>query len=156
MDSEVFERLVVMTRAVAVNRPENLVKFTKELTENFTSAATDGPLSFPLQLISTFWRFYRTQPSNSSLVTVVHSGMHYAEMIIFALVEILHAFIVTDTSYVPLIELYVQLLLCQVSVPIISQLSSFVHCLNYVALEIPSYRMTNYDSFSGYKSQLRM
>ena len=104
-----------MTRAVAVNRPENLVKFTKELTVNFASASTDGPLSFPLQLISTFWRFYRTQPSNSSLVMVVHSGMHYAEMVIFALVEILHAFIVTDTSFVPLIELYVPLLLSQVS-----------------------------------------
>ena len=62
-----------------------------------------------------FWQFYQTQPTNSSLVSGAHSAMHYAEMIIFALVEILHAFIVTDSSYVSMItKLYVQLLLCQV------------------------------------------
>ncbi len=113
IDPEVYERLVVMTRAVAVARPENLVKFTNELTESLDAAG----VPFPNKIISTFWKFYQTQPSNSSLVTGAHSGMHYTEMIIFALVEILHAFIVTDSSYVPMItELYVQLLLCQVSV----------------------------------------
>lgn len=42
IDSEVFERLVVMTRAVAVSRPENLVKFTNELTEDLIKAETSG------------------------------------------------------------------------------------------------------------------
>ena len=47
MDPEIFERLVVMTRAVAVNRPENLVRFTNELTEKWlpdtnTDANTDA------------------------------------------------------------------------------------------------------------------
>ena len=76
-------------------------------------------LPFPMQIISTFWKFYQTQPGNSSLVAVSHAGMQYTEMIIFALVEILHAFIATDSSYVPMItELYIDLLLCQVSVAV--------------------------------------
>ena len=41
--------------------------------------------------------------------------MQHTEMTVFALVEILHAFIVTDNSYVPAVtELYVQMLLCPV------------------------------------------
>ena len=121
IDPEVFERVVVMTRAVAVTRPENLVKFVNELTENLDSAG----VPFPVKIVSTFWRFYQTQPSNSSLVTAAHSGIHYTEMIIFALVEILHAFIVTDSSYVSMItELYVQLLLCLVSASLVNELSS--------------------------------
>ena len=102
-----------MTRAVAVNRPENLVKFTNELTESLDPEG--GSVPFLTQIISTFWRFYQKQPGNSPLATVSNAGMQYIEMIIFALVEILHAFIITESSYVPMVtELYVQLLLCEV------------------------------------------
>lgn len=43
-DPEMFERLVVMTRAVALNRPENLVRFTNELTEKFINGASLGKM----------------------------------------------------------------------------------------------------------------
>lgn len=113
IDPEMFERLVVMTRAVAVNRPENLLKFTKELSESLDPTT----VSLPMKLISTFWRFYQASLGNTSLESIAHSAMHHTEIIIFALVEIFHAFILVDSSYVAMVtEIYVQLLLCQVCI----------------------------------------
>ncbi|KAK7478490.1 hypothetical protein BaRGS_00030249, partial [Batillaria attramentaria] len=135
MAVESFQRLVVTARSVAVTRPTNLIKFaeagrkdevlevTDLETEKEDKAGEQKPSHlfdldlveqghFTSQLMSTFWKLHAARPSNPMLAPVCLPGLAHVDATVRALVEIIHAFSLSDPQCVSMAtKHYVQLLL---------------------------------------------
>ncbi|KAL4218587.1 perineurial glial growth [Mactra antiquata] len=133
MDVEAFQRLLVTARSVAVSRPHNLVKFAAGSTDNSEDKevleVTDlekvddmsvniGELEpqegchFVSQLMNSFWRLLASRPCNPMLAPVCLPGLSHVDATVGALVEIIHAFTVSDLDNIQLAsKLYAKLLL---------------------------------------------
>ncbi|XP_060554667.1 E3 ubiquitin-protein ligase UBR4-like, partial [Ruditapes philippinarum] len=134
MDVEAFQRLLVTARSVAVARPQNLVKFANrpagsdedkevlEVTdlEKEDAVVTVGELEpqegchFVTQLMNSFWKLLSSRPPNPMLAPVCLPGLAHVDATVLALVEVIHAFTLSDLDNLPLAtKLYSKLLLHQ-------------------------------------------
>lgn len=122
LDAESYYRLVMIVRGIAVSRPQNLVKFTDSHT-SIQDVILDDPLDVQtpksnknqhllLQLMDVLWVLHSLNPENSNLAPVVVPGLKHTEQVVYALVEIVHAFNSCDTYSNITIAVYLQLLLC--------------------------------------------
>ncbi|XP_052222057.1 E3 ubiquitin-protein ligase UBR4-like isoform X2 [Dreissena polymorpha] len=139
MDVEAFQRLLVTSRSVAVSRPTNLVKFAEQATHRNRDTqkqdekevlevvdlerpeptpAIVGHLEgserchFVSQMMQAFWRLLAARPANPMLAPVCLPGLAHVEATVCAIVEIIHAFTVSDLDHVTLAsKLYARLLL---------------------------------------------
>jgi hypothetical protein len=122
MDVEIFQRLVLTARMVAVTHPQNLVKFA-EASSLVTSDSSDTTTSdkskseerrkFMMHLINWFWQLLAGCPANSSVGTLGRNGLN-VEATVQALVEIFHAFTAFEVETVPFAaQLYSQFLMAE-------------------------------------------
>lgn len=140
IDAENYYRLVMIVRCIAVSRPQNLVKFADSQT-SIQDVVLDDPLGniidlvllniiiklillgvkikasknqhLLLQLMDVLWILHSQNPENSSLAPVVMPGLKHTELVVHALVEIVHAFNSCDAYSNITIAVYLQLLLCE-------------------------------------------
>ncbi|KAG8222860.1 hypothetical protein J437_LFUL003505 [Ladona fulva] len=141
LDAEVFFRLVLMARGVAVARPYNLVRFThgrrgekppeddsdedwddneedkkekKAVEESDKEASTPEEKHFIEKLMDAMWRLHKAQPSNLALAPVCIPGLTHVESVVTGCVEVIHAFIMVDPLYsIPIAaRAYMRMLLC--------------------------------------------
>ncbi|XP_071445233.1 E3 ubiquitin-protein ligase UBR4 isoform X2 [Hetaerina americana] len=141
LDAEVFFRLVLMARGVAVARPLNLVSFnggrredksihedsdgdwedeTDEKKKAVGEGTSDKQPSTPVEkhfiekLMDAMWRLHQAQPSNLALAPVCIPGLTHVESVVSGCVEIIHAFIMVDPVYsIPIVaRAYMKMLLC--------------------------------------------
>ncbi|CAH0559665.1 unnamed protein product [Brassicogethes aeneus] len=127
VDAESFYRLVLIVRGIAIARPQNLVKFADAYT-SIQDVVVDDPLEprnaprehksnhLLLLLMDVLWLLHSLNPENPTLAPVVVPGLKHTEQVIYALVEIVHAFNSCDTYSNITIGVYLQLLLCSDSV----------------------------------------
>lgn len=125
IDAESFYRLVLIVKGIAVARPQNLVKFADSHT-SIQDVVLDDPLDLKLPpvedpkkqhllllLMDVLWTLHTIKPDNTNLAPVVVPGLKHTEQIIYAIVEIVHAFNSCDTYSNITIAVYLQLLLCK-------------------------------------------
>ncbi|KAG1664196.1 E3 ubiquitin-protein ligase UBR4 [Nymphon striatum] len=132
VDANTYLRMVITTRSVAISRPSNLIRFT----ENDDSSTPmgikvediDGPASnlntsgnecsnesqkFVFLLVELFWKLHSAQPQNPALAPVCQPPLTNIEMMVQALIDIIHAFTSYDLDNVQLAsKMYVRMLLC--------------------------------------------
>ncbi|XP_014478762.1 PREDICTED: protein purity of essence isoform X5 [Dinoponera quadriceps] len=130
IDAENFYRLVLIVRAIAVSRPQNLAKFAeqyanksidesnvpvfeKDRLEARSCTKADGNQHLVIQLMEILWSLHVSYPKNMALAPVVVPGLTHAEGTVHAIVEIIHAFTICDVeNNTPIAaKLYLQLLL---------------------------------------------
>ncbi|XP_017783583.1 PREDICTED: E3 ubiquitin-protein ligase UBR4 [Nicrophorus vespilloides] len=125
LDAESYYRLVLIVRGIAVSRPQNLVKFADSHT-SIQDVVLDDPLDVKtptpksgknqhllLQLMDVLWLLHSLNPENTALAPVVVPGLKHTDQVIFALVEIVHAFNSCDTYSNITLAVYLQLLLSE-------------------------------------------
>ena len=108
---ENFHRLVLTCRAVALSRPQNLVKYaeTKQVEsagavakgEPSKTRASEERQSFLTRLSKWFWQLLSSQPVNTLAGTLGQPGITHVEATVQAIVEVLHAFTAVDHDLVP-------------------------------------------------------
>ncbi|KAF4528052.1 hypothetical protein B566_EDAN016728, partial [Ephemera danica] len=107
IDSELFYRLVLMTRSIAAARPYNLTKIAETLYKGKDK-------NFMTHLLDNFWRLHAAKPNNIVLAPVCVPGLTHVETTVHAVVEIINAFTYSDLELVPqAAQLYLKLLLCE-------------------------------------------
>ncbi|KAL5011608.1 hypothetical protein ScPMuIL_010159 [Solemya velum] len=151
MDVEDFQRLLVTARAVAVSRAANLVKFAadkgamtiedveeeeekdekpSDMTAALCGLSAKEGRHFISQLMDAFWKLHAAKPDNQLLAPVCLPGLSCVDATVGALVEIVHAFTVTDLENVTLAsKLYVRLLLCTDPVVSFACKQALIRCL---------------------------
>ncbi|KAK9874861.1 hypothetical protein WA026_005677 [Henosepilachna vigintioctopunctata] len=125
IDVESYYRLVLIVKGIAVARPQNLVKFADSQT-SIQDIVLDDPLDLNLPpvkdskkqhllllLMDVLWTLHAIKPDNTNLAPVVIPGLKHTEQIVYAIVEIVHAFNSCDTYSNITIAVYLQLLLCK-------------------------------------------
>ena len=110
---ENFHRLVLTCRAIALSRPQNLVKYaeTNQVESSAAAVAVRGEPSksraseerqrFLMRLSKWFWQLLSSQPMNTLAGTLGQPGITHVEATVQAIVEVLHAFTAVDHELIP-------------------------------------------------------
>ncbi|KAK3907858.1 E3 ubiquitin-protein ligase UBR4, partial [Frankliniella fusca] len=106
LDAEAFYRLVLITRGVAVTRPNNLAKFADtrvqydrclvDSTAEQEKPQPDDSNHLLTHMMSILWKLHGCHPSNLALAPVCVPGLTHVEATVHAMVEIIHAFTLSD------------------------------------------------------------
>ncbi|XP_062622353.1 E3 ubiquitin-protein ligase UBR4-like, partial [Saccostrea cucullata] len=153
LDVEAYQRLLVTARSVAVSRSNNLIKFAEkgnkdeevlEVTDledekdekpapSIASLSDLDPKEkthFVTQLMEAFWALHSAKPANPMLAPVCLPGLAHVDATVGALVEIIHAFAISDFDHVSLAtKLYVKMLLCPDQLVSFSCKQALIRCL---------------------------
>ncbi|VVC25973.1 Hypothetical protein CINCED_3A011321 [Cinara cedri] len=123
LDAEAFYRLVLITRGIAVSRPDNLFNLKLKDGENYTTYGFDPmpnlSLSLIRKLITVFWILYNQRPKNTSFCTIYIPGLKHTEAVVFALIEILHSLLYYEysgfenTQMIMVSKYYLEFLQCE-------------------------------------------
>lgn len=85
---------------------------------------------FVTQLMEAFWALHSAKPANPMLAPVCLPGLAHVDATVGALVEIIHAFTISDFDNVPLsTKLYVKMLLCPDQQVSFSCKQAMIRCL---------------------------
>lgn len=101
IDPEAFYRVVLMTRSIAIQRPQAL---TKICSEN----------QFPIlqQLMQLMKDLYKITPAYEEPLAIVKQGLSHVEAVVYSLVEIIYAFALSDSEMIEsMAKFFVELLL---------------------------------------------
>lgn len=106
IDPEAFYRLVLLTRNIAIARPQALAKIANE--NNFTIVPS---------LMQLLKELHETTPTYEAQCSIVRTGLSHTESIVHALVEIIYAFALSDASLIEqMTKYFVTLLLDRATV----------------------------------------
>lgn len=101
IDPEAFYRLVLLTRNIAVARPQSLAKI-----------ASDNQFEIVQSLMHLLHELHEITPSYEAQCSVVRVGLSHTESIVHALVEIIYAFALSDATLIEqMTKYFVKLLL---------------------------------------------
>ncbi|XP_043220427.1 E3 ubiquitin-protein ligase UBR4-like isoform X2 [Amphibalanus amphitrite] len=96
LDSELYHHLVVTSRNIAICRPANLVKYTAVKPEADKPESGGSSTDFISLMMALFWRLHDAQPENPLTAPVCVPGLTHPETCVYALSDVLYAFLTTE------------------------------------------------------------